>query len=156
MVYTIVCHLYAKEGKEVEEKIRSKLVEASNVYVKDAGTLSWHVMQDHADPRKWTIVERYEKRSVCAASCLYAVLTVDLSTDRLCPYPLELENSRFQPVLRCIRGLHGATLSQEARAPSVQRARHESSLIVGARKGFHAFVLRAAGTCQLFPNHTKQ
>ncbi|KUF92941.1 Tripeptidyl-peptidase 1 [Phytophthora nicotianae] len=63
MVYTIVCHLYAKEGKDVEEKIRSKLVEASNVYVKDAGTLNWHVMQDHADPRKWTIVERYEKKS---------------------------------------------------------------------------------------------
>ncbi|KAG6572832.1 putative antibiotic biosynthesis monooxygenase protein [Phytophthora cinnamomi] len=63
MVYTIVCHLYAKEGKDVEEKIRSKLVEASNVYMKDAGVLNWHVMQDHQDPRKWTIVERYEKRS---------------------------------------------------------------------------------------------
>eukprot|EP00644_Phytophthora_capsici_P011147 jgi/Phyca11/110478/e_gw1.18.641.1 len=63
MVYTIVCHLFAKEGKDIEEKIRSKLIEASTVYVKDEGTLNWHVMQDHADPRKWTIVERYAKRS---------------------------------------------------------------------------------------------
>ncbi|KAL4127889.1 hypothetical protein PRNP1_007001 [Phytophthora ramorum] len=63
MVYTIVCHLYAKEGAEIEEKIHKKLVEASSVYTKDKGTLDWHVMQDHADPRKWTIVERYEKKS---------------------------------------------------------------------------------------------
>ncbi|GMF32037.1 unnamed protein product [Phytophthora lilii] len=32
MVYTIVVHLYAKEGKDVEEKISKKLVEASNAF----------------------------------------------------------------------------------------------------------------------------
>ncbi|OWZ07374.1 Antibiotic biosynthesis monooxygenase protein [Phytophthora megakarya] len=63
MVYTIVCHLYAKVGQDIEDKVRNKLVEASSVYVKDEGTLNWHVMQDHADPRKWTIVERYKERS---------------------------------------------------------------------------------------------
>ncbi|KAF1793795.1 Dimeric alpha-beta barrel [Phytophthora cactorum] len=55
MVYTIVVHLYAKEGKE--------LIEASQVYSKDIETIGWHVMQDHQDPRKWCIVERYEHES---------------------------------------------------------------------------------------------
>ncbi|CAI5744289.1 unnamed protein product [Peronospora destructor] len=63
MVYTIVVHLYAKEGKEVEEKMRNKLIEASQVYSKDIETVGWHVMQDHEDPRKWCIVERYEHES---------------------------------------------------------------------------------------------
>ncbi|KAF4141102.1 ABM domain-containing protein [Phytophthora infestans] len=63
MVYTIVVHLYAKEGKEVEEKLRNKLIEASQVYSKDIETIGWHVMQDHQDPRKWCIVERYEHES---------------------------------------------------------------------------------------------
>ncbi|RLN21520.1 hypothetical protein BBJ28_00018615 [Nothophytophthora sp. Chile5] len=63
MVYTLVAHLYAKEGKEVEEKLRSKLIEASQVYSKDTETIDWHVMQDHQDPRKWCIVERYEHES---------------------------------------------------------------------------------------------
>ncbi|KAG2502557.1 hypothetical protein JM18_009640 [Phytophthora kernoviae] len=51
MVYTIVVHLYAKEGKEVEEKLRNKLIEASQVYSKDIETIDWYVMQDHTfDP----------------------------------------------------------------------------------------------------------
>jgi hypothetical protein len=64
MVYTLVCHLHAKEGKDVEEKIHNKLVEASQTYMKDAEVIGWHVMQDHVDTRKWTIVERYERPSV--------------------------------------------------------------------------------------------
>ncbi|KAG2502413.1 hypothetical protein BBO99_00009862 [Phytophthora kernoviae] len=48
MVYTIVVHLYAKEGKEVEEKLRNKLIEASQVYSKDIETIDWYVMQDHS------------------------------------------------------------------------------------------------------------
>jgi quinol monooxygenase YgiN len=64
MVYVIVCHLYAKEGSAVEGKIHDKLVEASKVYVKDAEVIGYHVMQDHEDPRKWCIVERYERESV--------------------------------------------------------------------------------------------
>lgn len=64
MVYTIVVHLYAKEGKEVEEKLRNKLIEASQVYSKDKETIGWHIMQDHKDPRAWCIVERYEHESV--------------------------------------------------------------------------------------------
>ncbi|KAJ7701860.1 hypothetical protein B0H17DRAFT_924183 [Mycena rosella] len=63
MVYTIVVHLYAKEGKDVEEKLRTKLAEASQVYSKDQETISWFVMQDHKDPRAWCIVERYEQES---------------------------------------------------------------------------------------------
>ncbi|KAG7377403.1 hypothetical protein PHYBOEH_000885 [Phytophthora boehmeriae] len=63
MVFTFVCHLYAKEGKDIEEKMRNKLIEASKIYSKDAETIDWHVMQDDSDPRKWTIVERYESKS---------------------------------------------------------------------------------------------
>ncbi|EGZ29956.1 hypothetical protein PHYSODRAFT_466781 [Phytophthora sojae] len=63
MVYTLVVHLHAKEGKDVEEKVRSKLIEASQTYMKDAEVIGWHVMQDHVDTRKWTIVERYERQS---------------------------------------------------------------------------------------------
>ncbi|KAJ6591207.1 hypothetical protein DFH09DRAFT_1073942 [Mycena vulgaris] len=64
MVYTIVVHLYAKEGKEVEEKLKNKLTEASQVYSKDQETISCQfVMQDHKDPRAWCIVERYEQES---------------------------------------------------------------------------------------------
>ncbi|OWZ07375.1 hypothetical protein PHMEG_00020241 [Phytophthora megakarya] len=63
MVYTLVVHLHAKEGKDVEEKIHNKLIEASQTYMKDAEVIGWHVMQDHVDSRKWTIVERYERAS---------------------------------------------------------------------------------------------
>jgi quinol monooxygenase YgiN len=64
MVFTVVVQLYAKEGKDVEEKIRNKLNEASQIYCKDKETLSWFVMQDTKDPRAWCIVERYEQESV--------------------------------------------------------------------------------------------
>ncbi|KAJ6591208.1 hypothetical protein DFH09DRAFT_1306831 [Mycena vulgaris] len=63
MVYTVVVHLYAKEGKEVEEKLRNTLHEASQAYLKDQETLSWFVMQNRKDPRAWCIVERYEQES---------------------------------------------------------------------------------------------
>ncbi|KAL1606440.1 hypothetical protein SLS60_003844 [Paraconiothyrium brasiliense] len=63
MVYTIVVHLYAKEDQESIEKLKAKLVEASQVYSKDRETLSWFVMQDVGDKRKFTIVERYLKES---------------------------------------------------------------------------------------------
>lgn len=65
MVYTIVVHLYAKADKEAISKLKAKLVEASQVYSKDKETLSWFVMQDVSDERKFTIVERYLKESVC-------------------------------------------------------------------------------------------
>jgi quinol monooxygenase YgiN len=64
MVYTIVVHLYAKEDQESIQKLSAKLVEASQVYSKDKETLSWFVMQDTVDPRKFTIVERYLQESV--------------------------------------------------------------------------------------------
>ena len=64
MVYTIVVHLYAKDDQEAIDKIKAKLVEASQVYSKDKETLAWHVMQDLKDPRKFCIVERYLKESV--------------------------------------------------------------------------------------------
>lgn len=67
MVYTIVVHLYAKDDQDCIEKIKAKLVEASGVYSKDKETLSWFVMQDEKDPRKFCIVERYLKESVCTA-----------------------------------------------------------------------------------------
>ncbi|RLN50008.1 hypothetical protein BBJ29_010093 [Phytophthora kernoviae] len=50
MVYTIVVHLYAKEGKEVEEKLRNKLIEASQVYSKDIETIDWHTFDPYVIP----------------------------------------------------------------------------------------------------------
>ncbi|EME82669.1 uncharacterized protein MYCFIDRAFT_51336 [Pseudocercospora fijiensis CIRAD86] len=60
MVYTLVVHLYAKPDQESITKLIEKLKEASQVYSKDKETLGWFVMQDHLDPRAFTIVERYE------------------------------------------------------------------------------------------------
>jgi quinol monooxygenase YgiN len=65
MVYTIVVHLYAKPEAEAISKLKAKLVEASSVYSQDKETLSWFVMQDVSDERKFTIVERYLNESVC-------------------------------------------------------------------------------------------
>lgn len=64
MVYTIVVHLLAKDSPDAIEKLKNKLVEASGVYSKDTETLSWFVMQDFKEPRRFTIVERYERESV--------------------------------------------------------------------------------------------
>ncbi|KNG50708.1 antibiotic biosynthesis monooxygenase [Stemphylium lycopersici] len=63
MVYTIVVHMYAKEDAESIQKLSAKLAEASQVYSQDKETLSWFVMQDTSDPRKFCIVERYLKES---------------------------------------------------------------------------------------------
>ncbi len=64
MVYTITVHLYAKDDPVAIEKIKLKLIEASRVYRHDKETLDWFVMQDTADPRAFTIVERYENEGV--------------------------------------------------------------------------------------------
>jgi hypothetical protein len=64
MVYTIVVHLVAKDDAECIKKLSAKLVEASQVYSQDKETLSWFVMQDTADKRKFCIVERYLQESV--------------------------------------------------------------------------------------------
>ncbi|KAG6572860.1 antibiotic biosynthesis monooxygenase [Phytophthora cinnamomi] len=64
MVFTIVVNLYAKDGKDVEEQLRAKLADASQTYSKDASVIGWHPMQNISDPRKWTIVERYDQESV--------------------------------------------------------------------------------------------
>lgn len=74
MVYTIVVHLLAKEDQESINKLSAKLVEASQVYSKDKETLSWFVMQDTADKRKFTIVERYLKESVSLTMSLFCFL----------------------------------------------------------------------------------
>ncbi|CEJ83091.1 Putative Antibiotic biosynthesis monooxygenase [[Torrubiella] hemipterigena] len=63
MVYTIVVHLYAKEGEDNIARLHAKLIEASRIYSQDKETISWFVMQDTKDPRAFTIVERYEKES---------------------------------------------------------------------------------------------
>lgn len=63
MVYTITVHLLAKPDADSISKLKAKLVEASQVYSKDRETLSWFVMQDVKEERKFTIVERYEKES---------------------------------------------------------------------------------------------
>jgi quinol monooxygenase YgiN len=78
MVYTIVVHLYAKPEAEAIAKLKAKLVEASTVYSQDKETLSWFVMQDVSDERKFTIVERYLKESVrfaCSSNTLIRTMT---------------------------------------------------------------------------------
>lgn len=63
MVYTLVCHLYCKDDPECIEKVKLKLIEASRIYKKDKETVDWIVMQDVHDPRKFSIVERFEQES---------------------------------------------------------------------------------------------
>jgi len=63
MVHTVTVHLYAKPDETTISTLRAKLLEASAVYAKDSETLAWYVMQDVADPRAFTIVERYVQRS---------------------------------------------------------------------------------------------
>lgn len=77
MVYTIVVHLLAKEDQESISKLSAKLVEASQVYSKDKETLSWFVMQDTVDKRKFTIVERYLKESV-SLIISFSILCLDV------------------------------------------------------------------------------
>ena len=64
VLHTIVFHLYANDLVEDIEKLRVKLIEASQVYSKDQETLSWFVMQDHQDPRAISVVERYKQESI--------------------------------------------------------------------------------------------
>lgn len=73
MVYTIVVHLLAKNDAESIEKLKKKLVEASGVYSQDKETLSWFVMQDTKEKRKFTIVERYLKESVRLNLFIYSL-----------------------------------------------------------------------------------
>ncbi|KAH8090570.1 hypothetical protein HD553DRAFT_302762 [Filobasidium floriforme] len=61
MVYTIIVHMQAKP--DCVEKLKNKLIEASQVYRKDKETIDWHVMQDPKDETKFGIVERYEQES---------------------------------------------------------------------------------------------
>ncbi|KAK4503545.1 hypothetical protein PRZ48_004460 [Zasmidium cellare] len=63
MTYTLVVHLYAKDDAEAIKKLTAKLQEASQVYSKDKECEGWFVMQDHKDPRAFTIVERYAHES---------------------------------------------------------------------------------------------
>ncbi|KAJ7204625.1 hypothetical protein B0H12DRAFT_1035250 [Mycena haematopus] len=58
MVHTVIVHFWTAPGKEAEMK--AVLLEASQIYLKDAGTISWFVMQDPKDSTAWSIVERYE------------------------------------------------------------------------------------------------
>jgi quinol monooxygenase YgiN len=62
MVFTLVVHLWTQPGKEAEMK--DILIEASQTYLKDKGTINWFVMQDAQDPTAWSIVERYEDAGV--------------------------------------------------------------------------------------------
>jgi hypothetical protein len=88
MVYTIVVHLYAKDDKESISKLKAKLVEASQVYSKDKETLSWFVMQDVSDERKFTIVERYLKESVCTFLSFMSICLGVVWVFRFCPWRL--------------------------------------------------------------------
>lgn len=62
MVYTLVCHLEAKDDESIE-KIKRKLIEAARVYRKDKETVDWLVMQIVHNPRKFSIVERFEQEA---------------------------------------------------------------------------------------------
>ncbi|KAF7330953.1 Antibiotic biosynthesis monooxygenase [Mycena venus] len=61
MVYTVIVHAWTLPGKEAEMK--KLLIEASQIFLKDKGTIDWFVMQDAQDPTAWSIVERYEAES---------------------------------------------------------------------------------------------
>ncbi len=84
MVYTIIVHLYAKADEDCISKLKAKLVEASQVYSQDKETLSWFVMQDTVDPRKFSIVERYLQESVsCPKTPFVLTLTKRVRVEML-------------------------------------------------------------------------
>ena len=62
MVYTLICNLEATDDASIE-KIRRKLIEAARVYRKDKETVDWLVMQHTSNPRKFSIVERFDHES---------------------------------------------------------------------------------------------
>lgn len=51
--------LRAKPDEESINRLKNKLIEASNVYTNDHETLSWFVSQSVHDKQDFTIVERY-------------------------------------------------------------------------------------------------
>lgn len=59
---------YAKNDPELIGSITSWLKEAAVRYPKDEETIDWFVMQDHLDPRSFTIVARCERESVSSSS----------------------------------------------------------------------------------------
>ncbi|ETK74424.1 hypothetical protein F441_11688 [Phytophthora nicotianae CJ01A1] len=66
MAFTIIVSLYAKDGKDVEEQVRTKLAEAAQTFSNEDGVLEYYPMQNANDSRKWTIVERYDDESSVA------------------------------------------------------------------------------------------
>ncbi|KAF8211819.1 hypothetical protein K438DRAFT_2011267 [Mycena galopus ATCC 62051] len=58
MVQTLIVHLWTAPGKE--DEMKAALLESAQIYLKDAGTINWFVMQDPKDPTAFSIVERYE------------------------------------------------------------------------------------------------
>ena len=70
MVYTLVCHLYCKDDESCISKVKNKLLEASRIYRKDRETMDWIVMQNVHDPRRFSIVERFENEGVSHACSL--------------------------------------------------------------------------------------
>ncbi|GAA5872899.1 hypothetical protein JCM1840_005883 [Sporobolomyces johnsonii] len=61
MVYTLICHAEVKEA-HIQDMV-DKLREAAAVYKKTPETIDWLVHQDVNDPKKFAIVERFEKES---------------------------------------------------------------------------------------------
>ncbi|TPX70365.1 hypothetical protein SpCBS45565_g01841 [Spizellomyces sp. 'palustris'] len=55
---TILVHLRSKP--EHQDAVSALLQEAASIYIKDQGTIAWHVMQSPSDPNQFAIVERYE------------------------------------------------------------------------------------------------
>ncbi|WWC63879.1 uncharacterized protein I303_106484 [Kwoniella dejecticola CBS 10117] len=45
------------------DSIKSKLLHAAAIYRKDPETVEWNVQQDLTDPKKITLVEKYERES---------------------------------------------------------------------------------------------
>ncbi|KAH7488697.1 hypothetical protein PRIC1_007185 [Phytophthora ramorum] len=64
MAFTIVINLYAKDGKDVEEQLRAKLIEASQAFSKHDGIIGWYPLQNTTDSRKWTVITRCEQESI--------------------------------------------------------------------------------------------
>ncbi|KAJ7639470.1 hypothetical protein FB45DRAFT_905692 [Roridomyces roridus] len=68
MVYVVIANMYANEGADIEQQLRTKLPELARGFLEtEKGTLTWIPLQDTKDPRKWTIFERYENETSFAA-----------------------------------------------------------------------------------------
>ncbi|OWZ10538.1 Antibiotic biosynthesis monooxygenase protein [Phytophthora megakarya] len=72
MIYNLVVHFHAKEGNDEEDKIRNKLIEASQNYMRDTPAKGFHNPSSHSKSLVGSDMASYSASQVLGAlsSCL--------------------------------------------------------------------------------------